>query len=279
MSKLDAAMREVNKDQEMGKIRIKNPVPVKHDDWLNEIARAYCDAREAIPFAELIDHGQKMGEENIFHFASAVSLKFRGIRRTNDLLEKATEAALSSYVATQDKDEGMLKSPHIAFAFCYVASHFGLGLITHERGTSILSFLESKDVELASLIEDESRKYDTSWNNPGNRKSFYDKSCQWEKRKWISWLKETLSFPFDVKRKDDEDDAYFTDVARHQPFRLGHAFSVIALVGEDDHYGVIAKVKEGHNKGQVPLCDVDVISRYNPNYWPVKEYAVWFANK
>ena len=82
-------------------------------------------------------------------------LKFRGIRRTREILRKATEAALSSYVVTQDNVPGELESPHMAFAFCYVASHFGLGLISKDEGPSILDFVEARKDELIRLIDDE----------------------------------------------------------------------------------------------------------------------------
>jgi len=263
----------------MKAINVKNPIPAKPEEWLREIAEAYCDARDAIPFAELIDDKEEFDEKNIFHFAPGVCLKFRGIRRTKNIIEQTTEAALSSYVATQDKAAVEFESPVMAFAFCYVASHFGLGLITEEHGYSIIEFVEVRRAELIHLIDDEKNKYDTTWNNPGNRKAFHDKYCQWEKRQWLAWLKENLSFPFDVKRMEDEDDAYFTDIARHEPFRLGRTFSVLGMSSEDDLRGIFVKVKEGRKTGHVPLCDVEVTSRYNPNYWPVKEYVVWFANR
>ncbi len=129
------------------------------------------------------------------------------------------------------------------------------------------------------LIDDEKNKYDSEWNNPGNRKSIYDKVRQWEKRHWQTWLKENLSFPFDVKRMEDEDDGFFTNFARYGPFRLRHTFRVRDISSEDDLRGIIVKVKEGRKIGHVPLCDVEVTLKYNPNYWPVKEYVVWFANR
>lgn len=260
-------------------MKVKNPIPANPEGWLREIAKAYADARDAIPFAELIDDKEKFDEKNIFHFAPGVCLKFRGIRRNKQILEKTTEAALLSYVATLDHAAEVFQSPVMAFAFCYVASHFGIGLITENDGHSILGFIEARQSELLDLINDEKNKYDVTWNNPGNRKDFHDKYCQWEKRQWKAWLNENLSFPFDVKRMEDEDDAYFTDIARHEPFRLGHTFSVLSIGYEDDLRGIFVKVKEVGKTGHVPLCDVEVTSRYNPNYWSVKEYVVWFANR
>jgi hypothetical protein len=130
-------------------------------------------------------------------------------------------------------------------------------------------------------------KYDTSWNLnegengilPDNEKAFDKIYEKWRRRSWESWLKEKLTFPFLVKRMEDEDDAYFTGIADHQPFRLGHEMKVVGIDVEDDLCGVIVKVREGRRAGYVPLCDVEVIDKEDPNYWPVREYVVWFANK
>jgi hypothetical protein len=48
---------------------------------------------------------------------------------------------------------------------------------------------------------------------------------------------------------------------------------------EDDLRGVIVQVKEVKKKGYVPLCDLEVTSREDRNFWPVREYVVWFANR
>lgn len=129
--------------------------------------------------------------------------------------------------------------------------------------------------------------YDTSWDlvrsSRGSlsrcREALDQKYLEWEKRDWMKWLKENLTFPFMVERKEDDDDAYFTDVATHKPFRLGHRMNVIALGSEDDFYGIIVKVRESRRIGYVPLCDVEVTPKNDKNYWQVKEYVVWFANR
>jgi hypothetical protein len=79
---------------------------------------------------------------------------------------------------------------------------------------------------------------------------------------------------------EDEDDAYFTDIAKHKPFRLGHIMEIISIeLEEDDLCGVIVQAKEGKRTGQIPLCDLEVTSRDDRNFWPVREYVVWFANR
>ena len=53
---------------------------------------------------------------------------------------------------------------------------------------------------------------------------------------------------------------------------------VLSIFEEDDLYGIIIKVREGRKTGYIPLCDVEVVSRDDSNFWPVREYVVWFAN-
>lgn len=130
-------------------------------------------------------------------------------------------------------------------------------------------------------------EYDSSWdlveskkgNLPQSEEAWDKKYQEWQKRNWMLWLKGNLTFPFIVERKEDDDDAYFMEVAKHKPFRLGHRMKVITLGSEDDLYGISVKVREGRRIGHVPLCDVEVIPRNDKNYWLVKEYVVWFANR
>jgi len=130
--------------------------------------------------------------------------------------------------------------------------------------------------------------YDASWdlvydeknyNTPINEESFVKIFKEWQKRSWEPWLRESLIFPFIIKRMEDEDDAYFTDVAKHEPFRLGHVMKAVEIESEDDKYGIILKVREGRRTGYVPLFDVEVTDKNDRNFWPVREYVVWFANK
>jgi len=58
---------------------------------------------------------------------SGVCLEFRGMERSKKNVKKVTEAALSSYVATLETAPDSMADPQMAFAFCYIASHFGMG--------------------------------------------------------------------------------------------------------------------------------------------------------
>jgi hypothetical protein len=54
---------------------------------------------------------------------------------------------------------------------------------------------------------------------------------------------------------------------------------IVGLDGEDEMMGIIVKAKEKGQIGQVPLCDLEVKRKTDRNYWPVREYVVWFANR
>lgn len=131
------------------------------------------------------------------------------------------------------------------------------------------------------------KPFDSSWdliksdrgNLPKSDKTFDRKYQEWKKRDWKQWLEKNLVFPFIVERKEDDDDAYFARIAEHAPFRLGHKMKALKLSLEDDFYGIIVKVREGRRIGSVPLCDVEVTPKDDRNFWPVREYVVWFANR
>jgi len=123
-----------------------------------------------------------------------------------------------------------------------------------------------------------SKLYDSSWDE-GNENLWDQMYREWERRDWQKWLNEHLSFPFEVRREEDDDDAFFTDVVEREPFRLGHVMTVLTIEGDDPGYGIIIRAREGKRIGYVPLCDVEVTSKADPNFWPVREYVVWFANR
>jgi hypothetical protein len=54
---------------------------------------------------------------------------------------------------------------------------------------------------------------------------------------------------------------------------------VLGLDEEDVDRGVMVRVREKGREGCVPLCDVEVTPKTDKNFWPVREYVVWFANR
>ena len=115
--------------------------------------------------------------------------------------------------------------------------------------------------------------------SPERDEAFEKKLEEWQARNWMEWLGQQLSFPFTVTREDDEDDAYFSEPASKSPFRLGHKMEALALEEEDVDIGVILAVREKGHAGRVPLADVEVKPKSDKNFWPVREYVVWFGNR
>ena len=128
-----------------------NPMPDSPEAWLGGIAAAYRDGQEAIPFGPLV--GQEVKPEDLFHLAPLVCLKFRGIRRARRLLRKATDAALASYVTTKEQVPEVLGVPQLAFAFAYLASHFGLDLLDEQQVEAVMEYVEQNKAELLVLTK------------------------------------------------------------------------------------------------------------------------------
>ena len=124
------------------------PLPNTPTEWRSEIASAYADAFETLPFMSLVD--VVPDESVLFHLAPRVAIKFRGL--SDDQAEIATEAALSSYIASKDQAGGTLDDPRIAFAFCYLAAHFGLQIVAEQTVAEVMAFIEQDNDALATLF-------------------------------------------------------------------------------------------------------------------------------
>ena len=131
-------------------------MPHSPDKWINEIAEAYYDAYEAKPFGVFV--GQKITDKDLFHITPSLCLKFRGIERTKANVDRATEAMLTSYAATESQNEDIFANPHLAFSFGYLASHYGMGLLTEDEVREIMVYLEDNRIELKKAIEKKIKK-------------------------------------------------------------------------------------------------------------------------
>ena len=119
-------------------------------------------------------------------------------------------------------------------------------------------------------------KYDSSWDTDlDNEDAFDSKYEEWERRDWMKWLTERLTFPFEVQRVEDMKANPFDPETG--PFSVGQRMQATGL---EEHwkYEMALKVASGKNESIVPLADVEVTVRENPNFWPVREYVVWSAN-
>ena len=118
--------------------------------------------------------------------------------------------------------------------------------------------------------------YDSSWDRSKDADVFVQKCDEWEKRDWCTWLKENLSFPFEVKRMEDMvENPYDPDDG---PFSVGRRMQVTDLGEEDFPLGFLVCVESKKAKGSIPLADVQVADKRDSNFWPVREYVVWMAN-
>jgi hypothetical protein len=123
-------------------------IPSTPEEWLREIARAYLDAADAM----IVDPGIKSAD--LFGLAPHVCVKFRGLKSSKKSLKLATETALTSYVATTGQDPEALSKHHLAFAFCYLVSHFGLDLLEHEAVGELMDFVVDHEKQLVKMIRD-----------------------------------------------------------------------------------------------------------------------------
>ena len=121
--------------------------------------------------------------------------------------------------------------------------------------------------------------YDSS-RDEDNDELWDQKYEEWKNRVWNVWLSENLVFPFELKRMEDLNSNPFFD-NDDETFSVGHTMKVLTIEDEDEDadYSILVKVREGRQSGVVPLCDVEVTSRQDQNFWPVREYVVWFANR
>jgi hypothetical protein len=126
--------------------RVPNPPPSSPREWFEEIVLAYRDAADTIAIGPLLDLDIKPGD--LFHLAPAVCVKFRGMKASKRALKKATEAALTSYVATTGREPEALSKPQLAFAFCYLASHFGIDLLTEADVAELMDFFVENEQKL-----------------------------------------------------------------------------------------------------------------------------------
>jgi hypothetical protein len=133
-------------------------LPASPEEWLQDIARAYLDAKEAEPFGELT--GQPISDADLFHLAPHVFIKFRNMRVSRRRRSEIVEGALASYVVTMDEGTGreeLHDSPVLSFGFCYLAAHFVADLLDKTSVERVMDLCVARKGDLERLVaEDES---------------------------------------------------------------------------------------------------------------------------
>lgn len=89
-------------------------------------------------------------------------------------------------------------------------------------------------------------------------------------RAWARHLQQTLKFPFEAKVVE------FQERGR---LRTGDILQVLRIEMVDDLYGVIVHCRRRREELDAPLADLECTNQQSANYEPVKDYAVWFANR
>jgi len=117
-------------------------------------------------------------------------------------------------------------------------------------------------------------KYDPSWDcdygEEGYDESAFDrKYAEWNKRDWMEWLRKNLTFPFQAERMEDSYLDMFAPEELHakNPYPVGCQVTVSGIA---DFYC---------DPSFDGVKDLEVRPKTDPNYWPVREFVVWYANR
>jgi hypothetical protein len=88
---------------------------------------------------------------------------------------------------------------------------------------------------------------------------------------WEKYFDQTLQYPFEAEVHEWQE---------RGRLRAGDRLKITGLSDlDDDHYGLLVEGKRGRERFVFPLCDLEVTDKQSPNYQPVMDYAVWFANR
>ena len=54
---------------------------------------------------------------------------------------------------------------------------------------------------------------------------------------------------------------------------------VVSLADSEDGFGLLAHVHVGRSAYVLPMCELEATDHSSPNYQPLNDYVVWFANR
>ena len=147
-------------------------------------------------------------------------------------------------------------------------------------------YLHPEDVELTTARDSEEDVEEMidfleskhSWSHLGEEgkriQAILDKAedrSEWAAFKaWEEYFQEVLEYPIEAEVSEWQE---------RGPLRTGDKVKVLGIEGTEDLYGILVSLRRERRKYVFPLCDLEVIEKSSPNYQPVKDYAVWFANR
>lgn len=88
--------------------------------------------------------------------------------------------------------------------------------------------------------------------------------------RWEEYFSSVLTFPFRAEVTESQD---------RGPLHSGDILDVYEIDSVEEMYGLIVRVKKGRKGYYFPLCDLTPVDQKSPNYQPVRNYAIWFANR
>ena len=87
---------------------------------------------------------------------------------------------------------------------------------------------------------------------------------------WEEYLSEALTFPFAARRDE---------ALTSSPVKEGTVVKVVGLADSEDRFGLLAHVHVGRSRYVLPMCELEATDPHSPNYQPLNDYVVWFANR
>jgi hypothetical protein len=87
---------------------------------------------------------------------------------------------------------------------------------------------------------------------------------------WNEYFRAVLKFPFEAEVMEEQ---------RGRPVEQGEVVKVLEITEFVEMYGIIVAASYKRGRYYFPLCDLEVTQESSPNYQPVKDHAVWFANR
>jgi len=163
-------------------------------------------------------------------------------------------------------------------AYIADAEEQGLGWDTYYLATEDVELAEARDVKVRTESVRNELQAKFAWYHLGEEGREIsrildgidpdDTSELFER--WEEYLSSVLTFPFKAEVTEFQD---------RGPLHSGDILDVQEIDSVEDLYGLIVRVKKGRKGYYFPLCDLTPVDAKSSNYQPVRNYAIWFANR
>jgi len=163
-------------------------------------------------------------------------------------------------------------------AYIADAEEQGLGWDTYYLATEDVELAEARDVKVRTESVRNELQAKFAWYHLGEEGREIsrildgidpdDASELFERLE--EYLSSVLTFPFKAEVTEFQD---------RGPLHSGDILDVQEIDSVEDLYGLIVRVKKGRKGYYFPLCDLTPVDAKSSNYQPVRNYAIWFANR